>query len=303
MLDTIRAFMAQRQILEVETPVLTRYRLTDPAIESMAVTTSASTQGAVGSRDHTAFLQTSPEYAMKRILATEALPIYQICKVFRAGEIGPRHQPEFTMLEWYRPEYDQHRLMNECQALLHRLGIEKIARYSYQALFQDRLGLQPHTASLDDLHHHATAFGFPRESAGRHELLEVMAHHLLCDMAADTAYFIYDYPACMASLACLGKRQHGPVAERFEIFMDGMELANGCRELQGAAEVHSRFVEEQVKRHETGQTPGQEDRELLDALHHGLPKCAGVAWGLDRLLMVLTGQKDIAKVQCFPQLG
>lgn len=298
LLRAIRDFMAERDIMEVETPILSDYCLTDPAIESI----SALVQHADNRPPMTCYLHTSPEYHMKRLLAANPQAIYQICKVFRDGELGRCHQPEFTMLEWYRPGYDQHQLQNECAELLVALGLEKIVRLSYQELFERELAIHPHKASTKTLERQAAALGYQGSALERAGYLELIANYLVRALPPGVAYFIYDYPACLASLARLGKHPvHGEIAERFELFIDGVELANGFCEITDAGQLRAHFELDQQCRAQAGQTIGTQDTPLLAAVEHGMPDYSGVAWGVERLLMVLTGQGQISAVQSFPR--
>ena len=310
MLACIRAFFADRAVLEVETPTLSRHAVTDPALQSLRIE-----PGGTGTAR---WLHTSPEFPMKRLLAAGSGPIYQVCKVFRDDERGRRHHPEFTLLEWYRPGYTLHELMDEVAALV-RCVLEHLGhrpnqrpgqrpalaeeRIGYRDLFRSRLGLDPWSAPLAARRTAAIGLGLPGaeqldlDADGWLDLL--LSHCLEPDLGRHGMTFIYDYPPSQAALA----RIRGgvfPAAERFELYGDGMELANGFQELTDAAEQRYRFEQDLEQRRGRHLTPVPMDTELLNALAAGMPETAGVALGLDRLLMVATGATDIDQVLAFP---
>ena len=288
LLTQVREFFQQRGVLEVETPLLGAGTITDPNITPMAC----------GER----WLQTSPEYAMKRLLAAGSGPIYQVCKAFRHGEAGTRHNPEFTLLEWYRPNFTLAELMQEVATLvseiLHR---ESWERCSYQQLFQDYLQLDPFTedsASLEAFARERLELSF--ESDNRNVWLDLLLSHLIEPQLAQRGLlFVYDYPPSQAALARLRRDGEHVVAERFELYVDGVELANGYCELTDAAEQAARFARDNELLTQAGSAPRAVDERLLQALEQGLPACSGVALGLDRLLMVLTGAASLADVMSF----
>ncbi len=302
MLAAIRAFFAQRDVLEVETPILSRAATTDPSLASLSTVRCAP-----GAPDgETLYLHTSPEYPMKRLLAAGSGPIYQICKVFRDGERGRLHHPEFSLLEWYRPGWDSERLMGEVADLVRRvlgrsdLGVERIA---YRDLFVDRLALDPWTARIDELRGAACARGV----RGAHRLdldvdgwLDLLLTHLLePSLGRGCMSFLYAYPPTQAALARISSGDP-PVAERFELYIDGIELANGFHELTDAAEQRRRLREDNARRRALALPVMPVDEAFLGALESGLPDAAGVALGLDRLLMVATGAPRIDAVIAFP---
>jgi len=295
LLSRIRAFMTERGILEVETPMLGHCSITDPFIEPLSTSVSLPDR----TEKEVLYLHTSPEYCMKRLLAAGAGSIYQICKVFRDAELGQRHQPEFSMLEWYRIGFDHHDLIRECMELLDVLGIGPCRKTSYQALFHQYTGLDPHTAELDALRQYAMHKGYADPQSGRHELLDFIFNRVVVDGMNNETVFVYDYPECMAALARISQ---GPqkVAERFELFIKGMEIANGFHELCDASEQRQRFMQEQEIRMQQGKSITELDEYLLKALEQGIPDCAGVAIGLDRLLMVISQCPDIEDVLSFP---
>ena len=296
MLARIREFMAQRSILEVETPILSPAGNPDPNIPSLTTTVNFPQRQEPG----TYYLHTSPEFHMKRLLAAGSGPIYQITKVFSDQEAGRIHQPEFTMLEWYRPGFDQQMLMDEVTELLAALGLAGNERYPYARLFADHTGLNPHTCDLLALQEQARTLGLQTTSVDRSLLLDVVFSHAVAPhLGREQPLFIYDYPACQAALARI-RRDDVAVAERFELFIGGMEIANGYHELCDSAEQSQRFDRENAVRAQRGLTPMPVDEQLLAALRHGLPDCAGVALGLDRLLLALTGNRELTQVITFP---
>ncbi|MEW8426144.1 MAG: EF-P lysine aminoacylase EpmA [Candidatus Thiodiazotropha sp.] len=301
MLARIRQFFKRIGVLEVETPICSRYATTDPALESFS--TRYTGPGAARGRD--LYLHTSPEFAMKRLLAAGSGAIYQICKVFRNGEYGPRHNPEFSLLEWYRPGLDYHQLMDEVAQLVNTLTKQpmSVERLSYAELFEDYLDLNPHLATGDQLRQCAISQGV----AGAEQLaiedrdgwLDLLMSHLIEPRLGQGGMtFVYDYPASQAALARI-REESTPVAERFELYMEGIEIANGFQELTGAEEQHRRFEDDNHRRRQSHQTAVPMDQNLLAALTAGLPDCSGVALGLDRLQMVLTGVADIRQVVTF----
>ncbi len=301
LLAKTRQFFAARDVLEVETPLLSMATVSDPHLQSFVTRYN----GPGLPPDTALYLQTSPEAAMKRLLAAGSGSIYQICKAFRDGEYGARHNPEFTMLEWYRIDFDHFALMEEVEALVQvLLGFEcEFERITYQALFESYLGLDPHRASLDDLMCCASdAGGLTAPSGtemGRDGWLDLLMSHLIEPHLGHTVpVFIYDYPASQAALA---KIRPGEVAlaERFELYITGVELANGYHELCDGDEFLRRFERDILQRKREGCfVPGVNHR-LSAALKAGLPASSGVALGFDRLLMVAAGCESIAKVGSF----
>ncbi|MGB5736907.1 MAG: EF-P lysine aminoacylase EpmA [Thiohalocapsa sp.] len=298
MLARIRAFFAERGVLEVETPILSRHGVTDPALESLCIEPAA----CGGAR----WLQTSPEFPMKRLLAAGSGPIYQICKVFRDDERGHRHHPEFTLLEWYRPGLSMHELMDEMAELVRRtLDCPDLAeeRIGYRELFRSRLDLDPWSASVESRRAAALRLRVPGaeqldlDADGWLDLL--LSHCLEPDLGRDGMTFVYDYPPTQAALARI-RGGAFPVAERFELYISGMELANGFQELTDAVEQRRRFEQDLEQRRGRSQTAVPMDVELLAALEAGMPETAGVALGLDRLLMVAVGATHIDGVLAFP---
>ena len=301
LLADLRAFFAERGVLEVETPVLSAAANPDPAIEPLHLDADLTSEGTARW-----YLQTSPEFPMKRLLAAGSGPIYQVCKVFRSDERGRRHHPEFTMLEWYRPGFTLDELMDEVAALVRGLcGNRRLPdeRITYRDLFRVRLGVDPWTASLAELCAVADANGVAGADAlflDRDGWLDLLLTHCLeADLGRDRLTFVYDYPPSQAALARIAPGDP-PVARRFELYWQCMELANGFDELTDAQEQRRRFRQDLAQRAERSQEPLPADGRLLAALDHGLPGCAGVALGLDRLLLCLLHADHIDQVVAFP---
>jgi lysyl-tRNA synthetase class 2 len=298
----IRQFFAEKNVLEVETPLMSHAAVTDPHLAS--VTTNYQVLGNPAST--TMYLHTSPEYGMKRLLAAGSGCIYQICKVFRNGEVGRYHNPEFTMLEWYRLGFNHHQLMDEMDELLqHILRCGKAERLSYQQAFLQYLSIDPLTASAAEL----------RDCAHQHNIQDIagtdindkdlwlqllMSDVVEPQLGKQAPTFIYDFPASQAALAQVNHQGPHPVAERFEVYMHGIELANGFHELADAKEQQRRFEADLIKREQLGYPQPPMDKNLLSALAHGFPDCAGVALGIDRLIMLAGKHQTIAEVLTFP---
>jgi lysyl-tRNA synthetase class 2 len=295
LLGKLRQFFAVRDILEVETPLLCSSGITEPAIEPLIVERGVSLA-------RPQYLQTSPEYAMKRLLAAQGESIYQISKAFRDGEAGARHNPEFTLLEWYRPGFDHHRLMAEVADLVrHCLGERPLQKRSYRQLFLDMLQIDPFTAAADELQDTARShLDTGTLSGGRDMWLDLLMSHLIEPrLAALGMCFVYDYPASQAALSQIADVEGVSVGQRFELYVDGLELANGYCELTDPAEQRLRFERDNLQRREYGRPERPLDERLLAAMEHGLPECSGVALGVDRLLMLVTGASDIRDVLAF----
>jgi len=293
MLCAIRAFFASRGVMEVETPLLMPHTVTDPYIDSIAVQY----------QQQTLYLQTSPEYAMKRLLAAGSGPIYQISKAFRHDEVGRLHNPEFTLLEWYRPGFDHHQLMDEMDQLLSTVAQTNSAlRISYQQCFLDHLQIDPFALSLNELQqqvrqHHL--FSGDIKALDADTCCQLLLNGLIEPQLGLTApVFLYDFPPSQAALARI-RHDQPPVAERFELYINGIEIANGFHELADATEQHQRFLVNQGQRRLHNKAVPEIDQTLLAALRHGLPQCAGVALGVDRLLMVTNGYRHLADAVAF----
>lgn len=307
LLANIRHFFAQRGVLEVETPILSTTAATAPHLHSLVTAYQGSQTPEKGQR---LFLQTSPEHAMKRLLAAESGPIYQIARVFRNGESGRRHNPEFTLLEWYRPGFDHLALMEEVDMLLSLLlGTPAGERLSYREAFHRYLKIDVFAASDKTLARLANVRGFQDVvAANGGQARQIYLDFLLAiviepQLGQDRPCFIYDYPASEAQLAHIRPASETypiPLAERFEVYLKGMELANGYRELRDAVEQRQRFEADLIQRKEGGLPEVPMDKFLLAALEQGLPECAGVALGVDRLLMLLLNSARIEEVLAFP---
>ena len=304
LLSRLRAFFADRDVFEVQTPVLSHAGNTDPALESFIIQEQEDSQHRV----EPLFLNTSPEFAMKRLLAAGSGSIYQICPVFRRDECGAKHNPEFTMLEWYRLDFDHHALMGEVNALIRYvagddLKLERSLFYSYRDAMREFAAIDPFTADIVDLEKLAKDAGLEvvgMDNASKDDWLHLVMSHLVeKNLPENSPVFIYDFPPSQAALAKV-REDNPPVAERFELYLNGMELANGFHELLDATEQQQRFHNEQQQRKQNGQTGIPADTHLLVALQAGLPECAGVAIGIDRLLMVLSGAEHISEVMAFP---
>ena len=292
----IRQFMAERNILEVETPVLSHATATDMQLNSFRSEYSSpqSNSGKI------LYLQTSPEYAMKRLLASGTGAIYQISRVFRNEEQGKYHNPEFTMLEWYQPGYGHHQLMQELEIFLNLFAMNHCEKISYGEIFLEHTGLDPHTCDTNELKSMAQQHGLSSTIEERSVLLDFIFSDKITSTLGDTRpLFVYDYPACQSALAKLSNTTP-KVAERFELFINGMEIANGFHELTDADEQLARFEQDLILRKKENRPDLPIDHLFLDALKQGLPDCAGVAVGIDRLLMVMTGINDICEVLGFP---
>jgi len=295
LLAKIREFMAARNILEVETPVLSHAGNTDPNLNSF--TTRCLSPSAT--LPDLLYLHTSPEFAMKRLLAAGSGSIYQICRVFRDEELGRLHQPEFTMLEWYRTGFDHHALMDEMTGLLLALGFTRVQRCSYATVFETATGLNPHLASDQQLQELSTQSGLQGRGHSRPLLLDFLFSALIMPVLGQGCpEFVYDFPVCQAALSRI-RAGDPPVAERFELFIGGMEIANGFHELTDTQEQRARFEADKHLRQMQGRPEIRLDDHLLAALEHGLPDCAGVAVGIDRLLMQILGYDSIDKVVTF----
>jgi lysyl-tRNA synthetase class 2 len=295
LLDTIRAFFRARGVLEVDTPLLCSSGITDPSIEPLTV---GGAQSVPGLR----YLQTSPEYAMKRLLAAHGEPIFQVAKAFRDGEAGARHNPEFTLLEWYRPGFELHQLMDEVAQLVTAcLGDIPVTKASYRQLFLEELALDPFGASEDDLARCARDQIDTGDIEGDRDLwLDLLMSHLIEPRLADRGlYFVHDYPASQAALSRIVEQDGVLVGQRFELYVNGVELANGYRELTDPEEQRRRFEADNEKRRTNGQPQRPIDENLLAAMTHGLPQCSGVALGVDRLIMLALGKNDIREVVSF----
>ena len=294
-LAKIRRFFSERDVLEVETPLLASSTVPDVYIESIAA------QVVKGNSSRKNFLQTSPEFFMKRLLASGSGSIYQIAKAFRQEEKGARHNIEFTLLEWYRLSYSLDQLMAELEELVQEvLSCGPISRLSYREIFRQHLQINPHEISLEELQKLAKSeIDLSGSDLSKTDYLQLLLSNSI-EPKLPPYCIIYDYPLEQAALAALATDGHGVVvAKRFELFGHGMELANGYFELSDAAEQRARFEKDNAARKEKGLQAHGADEKLIAALESGLPSCSGVAVGVDRLLMLLVEAKNISEVISF----
>jgi lysyl-tRNA synthetase class 2 len=296
----IRDFFAQRGVTEVETPILSRAGNTEPNIEGFSTMFSGPIDA--GARER--YLRTSPEYPLKRLLASGFGDFYELGRVFRNGEVGASHNPEFTMLEWYRVGFDHRRLMLECAQLV-RTALALVERdadvtaFSYREWFRRGLGLDPFMMDERTLREPLAEFRIDSDGLTRDDWLDLLVtHRLQPALPAGAITLVYDFPASQCSLARIRKGQP-PVAERFELYLGRHELANGYHELNEAAEQRARFEHDNARRLARGQRELPIDGNLLASLDR-LPGCAGVALGVDRLLVHMLGAADIRDVLAFP---
>ncbi len=296
LLRTVREFFDQRGFLEVETPLLSADTVVDRHLDPLPVALSDT-----GSW----WLQTSPEFAMKRLLAAGATAIYQITRAFRGAEQGPRHNPEFTMVEWYRVGDDMWQGMQLLDELTQvTLGRGAAERLSYAAAFQRAVGLDPLHSPVAELAAAARQHGLDPSGTWDPEDRDVWLDGLLVTcvepmLGRDRPTLLYDYPASQAALAVV-RDEPVPVAERFELYVDGIELANGYHELTDAAVLRARTRAANQARRADGKCVLPEASRLLDAMDHGLPPSTGVALGFDRLVMVAVGARVLSEVLAFP---
>jgi len=304
LLQQTRAFFAVRNILEVDTPALSSAAVSDPNIHSF----STVYHGPGPRYGQTLYLHTSPEFPMKRLLAAGSGSIYQIAKVFRDGEAGHRHNPEFCLLEWYRVDFDHHQLMAEVAELLSELfaaylPLQAPQYLSYGAAFRQFLQLDPHRASVAELSACALQQGLDApatmsQSSPDPWLDLLLSHCIEPRLPSDRLVFLYDYPVAQAALAKI-RADQTPVAERFEVYLNGLELANGFHELNDASQQRRRFIHDNQQREQHGLASMPVDEKLLAVLDK-MPDCAGVAIGLDRVLMLAAGVGSIEQVIPIP---
>ncbi len=292
LLARTRAYFAARQVMEVDTPVLVNAAVTDTHIHSVAVPPAW-------------FMHTSPEYAMKRLLAAGSGDIYQICHVARGFEQSRIHNTEFTLVEWYRLGFDLARLMDEVDELVRELCPAHPAlrargeRLSYREAFVRHTGLDPLDATIPQLAGVVAHLGYPQD-APRDELLDLIMGAIIGPkLGHEAPTFIYGYPASQAALARLDPADPR-TAQRFELYLAGIELANGFHELAAATEQRARFTQDLQQRAQRGLAVHPMDERLLAALGAGLPECSGVALGFDRVVMLAAGAAHIREVLPFP---
>ena len=299
LLAEVRHFFLERGVLEVETPLLCSSTATDPHLDSLML----------HALDEARFLQTSPEFPMKRLLAAGSGPIYQICKAFRKGEQGRFHNPEFTLLEWYRPGFSLDQLVAEIAdlvlALGHSLGFERwgpILHTTYAACFQRVLGLDPHKATAEELAVIAKqTLGVAFDDMAREDWLDLLMSHCVEPAMPKGLMFLLDFPVEQAALAEKGVDAQGRmVAKRAELYINGVEVANAYQELLDPREQRARFEADNEKRRVTNKSQLPMPEYLLGAMQAGIPKTAGVALGVDRLLMQLMKTERLEATLSFP---
>ena len=302
-LQNVRAFFAERNVLEVQVPTLTTSGVTEVHIDSISVELASSK----------AYLHTSPEYPMKRLLAAGLGDSYYLGNVYRQGESGSRHNPEFTMLEWYRLDFELEFLISEVIDLIDNIipDVSSVQTFSYAQLVNKYSGIDVFTATVEDIKSVLNDRGIDYPSDLETDL------DLFLDLLISTVVFpqlesknlpdniitvIKNYPKSQAALAQLRTDEKGrEVAARFEVFVNGLEIANGYQEIQNADELEARFVQDNLRRVSLNKSEMPIDNYLLDAMRHGLPNCSGVALGFDRLVMLALDKKDIKDVIAFPQ--
>ncbi|KEA54205.1 MULTISPECIES: elongation factor P--(R)-beta-lysine ligase [Mangrovibacter] len=295
----IRRFFSDRGVLEVETPCMSQATVTDVHL----VPFETRFVGPGHSQGMNLYLMTSPEYHMKRLLAAGCGPVYQLCRSFRNEEMGRYHNPEFTMLEWYRPCYDMYRLMNEVDDLLQQvLECSPAESLSYQQAFQRHLEIDPLSADKQQLREVAARLDLSNiadTEEDRDTLLQLLfAMGVEPHIGKDKPTFVYHFPASQAALAQISTEDHR-VAERFEVYFRGVELANGFHELTDAGEQQQRFEQDNRKRAAKGLPQQPVDVNLLEALKAGMPDCSGVALGVDRLVMLALNAESLSEVMAF----
>lgn len=288
----VRAFFSERHYLEVETPIMGHYGITDPYLDNI--------KAEFRSNNH--WLQTSPEYPMKRLLAAGSGPIFQLARVFRDDELGRWHNPEFTLLEWYQLNVDHHQLMDEMNVFLQcLLNSAPMSRKTYQQAFAEACDIDPLYASINDfkrlLFHYELDKVLNADETDRDQYLFLLMSHVVEPYLAkqEAPVAIYHFPPTQAALA----QVNNGVAERFEVYYQGIELANGFHELQDPKAQAKRFDCDRLIRARLGRTALDPDPRFLAALENGLPSCSGVALGIDRLLALALNKTAISEVIAF----
>lgn len=301
LLAHIRRFFAERAVMEVDVPAITSQAVTDPHIDSLCVSFA-------GRADFDGCLITSPEFYMKRLLAAGSGDIYSLGHVFRADESGSRHHREFTMLEWYRVGWCMDALMQEVCDLVSGIVLENVAddavkHTTYRQAFVDGTGLDPFRATVIELKQCAQQTLSPAFETNERDIwLDFLFSHLV-EPKLQGKVFVTQFPAAQAALAqTTTDAQGNAVAARFELYMDGVEIANGYQEEWNVDVLRQRFQQDQHIRAQRGQTVPNIDERFMAAMSAGLPACAGVALGVDRLLMVLSGEKQLRAVLPFLDL-
>ncbi|MGP1947175.1 MAG: elongation factor P--(R)-beta-lysine ligase [Arsenophonus sp. NC-PG7-MAG3] len=296
----IRRFFIDRGVVEVETPILSKFTVTDIHLLSFETQFVAP----IIANNTKLYMITSPEYHMKRLLAAGSGPIYQIIKAFRNQEKGRYHNPEFTMLEWYRPHYNMYRLIDEVDDFLQQiLDCQPTERISYQQAFQRYLNIDPIAIELEKKQLHDAAVQLGLNNTGKEENKDVLLQFLFTigvepNLGKYKPTVIYHFPASQAALAKISKEDNR-VAERFEVYFKGIELANGFRELTDAEEQRKRFEHDNQMREKMGLPKQPIDERFLAALDEIIPDCSGVALGIDRLVMFILNAEKISDVISF----
>lgn len=294
----IRSFFEERNILEVETPLIGSSTATDPYLMSFE------TELLQNGKKHQRFLQTSPEFPMKRLLAAGSGSIFQLCKAFRNGEASHKHNPEFTILEWYRVGFTHVEMMTEVgDFLTFILDTPPPDKISYHDLFNGYFTLDPHSCSVKELRQVAEHYqiGFEEKSESNRDIwLDLLLTHIIePELGFKNPIIIYDYPSSQASLARMRKENNYSVGERFELYYKGIELANGYHELGNPDEQLQRFVQDNLVRKQLRYRQIPVDEYLITSLS-ALPDCAGVALGVDRLICLAVNSTNIQDVMTFP---
>lgn len=303
-LSDIRSFFAVRNVVEVDTPILAHATVTDVHLDAF------NTQYNYSADSHcdesiNLYAQTSPEFAMKRLLASGYGCCYQICKAFRHEQQGRYHNPEFTMLEWYRVGFDHFQLMDEVAELLSSvLGCQQVERISYQELFIREVAIDPLMTNRDELIRIISAHDKLSDWLEQEDCLDTLLQFIMAELIEpnigdNKPCFVYNFPASQASLAKISLKDPR-VAERFECYFKGIELANGFHELTDVAQQKLRFEQDNQTRTTLGKIEQDIDQHFISALEHGLPACAGVALGIDRLVMLALTVNKIDQVITFP---
>ena len=298
----VREFFHERAVLEVETPVMSQAGNTDPNIASFSVEFTGRTDGEPRRR----WLRTLPEYALKRLLAAGTGDCYELGRVFRDGEAGGRHNPEFSMLEWYRVGWDHRRLIEETSALV-QTALALVGKHAplhvvrYRDLYLDAIGVDPFTADDNALRAALGDVMIDPRGLERDDWLDLLlTHRLQPGFKPDQLLAVVDYPASQCALARIAGDADGlPVSQRFELYLGSLELANGYHELLDPTEQAERFTKDGMVRATRGSVVPPTDQRLLEALAWGLPPCAGVALGIDRLLMAMLGTERIVDIVAF----
>ncbi len=303
-LVSVRSFFSARDVIEVETPLFSNSTITDVHLDAFTTDYNYFSDSDINSST-TLYAQTSPEYAMKRLLAAGYGCCFQLCKAFRHEQHGHHHNPEFTMLEWYRLGFDHFQLMDELAEFLQEvLGCKSTERISYQALFLREVGIDPLNTTKAQLLKVIKEYGafsdWLAADNNKDTLLQfIMAELIEPKVGKEVPCFVYNFPASQASLAKICT-EDARVAERFECYFRGLELANGFNELTNAEQQVDRFKDDNNKRAELSMAQRPIDKNFIDALSHGLPTCAGVALGIDRLIMLALNRDSIEQVLSFP---